>query len=141
MSRLLTALGLLAVAFYLIFLSPPLVFLAAATLMSLLCYREFAALVAGHGIRTPALFGIIAGLVFLFCPQQYLVTALMLTVIATFIAALKFDSLRDVLPQVGSMLLAAFYTFAPWRFAIDLRAASIHLLFFGLALNWAGDPW
>jgi phosphatidate cytidylyltransferase len=28
---------------------------------------------------------------------------------------------------------------APWRFAVDLRNASIHLLFFALAVNWVGD--
>ena len=35
--------------------------------------------------------------------------------------------------------MGAFYTFAPWRFAVDLRAVSVHLLFFALALNWVGD--
>ncbi len=40
---------------------------------------------------------------------------------------------------MASAFLGAFYTFAPWRFAIDLRSISVHLLFFALALNWVGD--
>jgi phosphatidate cytidylyltransferase len=59
--------------------------------------------------------------------------------ICSFIAALRQDNLRDVLPQVASAFMGAFYAFAPWRFAIDLRAVSVHLLFFALALNWVGD--
>ena len=35
--------------------------------------------------------------------------------------------------------MGVFYAFVPWRFAIDLRAVSVHLLFFALALNWVGD--
>ena len=138
MSRLLTAIALLAVAFYLIFWAPKFVFLGAAILMSLLCYREYSDLVAGHGIQRPGLYGIAAGLLLFFLPQYVLVGTTLLVMVA-FVTALRAENLKDVLPQVACAVLGAFYTFAPWRFSADLRVVSIHLLFFALALNWAGD--
>jgi phosphatidate cytidylyltransferase len=47
--------------------------------------------------------------------------------------------LREILTSVACTFLGSFYTFAPWRFSIDLRRESVHLLFFALALNWIGD--
>jgi phosphatidate cytidylyltransferase len=145
MRRLITAIGLLAIAFYLIFLAPHVIFLAGALCMSLLCYWEFGKLVAAHSIPAPGVYGLIAGLVILFWPQIALFAGISLPagltvlMIAAFIASLRHANLRDVLPAVACVLLGAFYAFAPWRFAIDLRKESVHLLFFALALNWAGD--
>jgi len=144
MKRLITAIGLLAVAFYLIFLSPGPVFLAAALVMSFLCYREYANLVVGHSIPNPGWVGLAAGLFLVFWPHVIrsaglLLPALALLVILMFISALRLPDLTRTLPYVSCSLLGAFYTFAPWRFAIDLRNESIHLVFFALALNWAGD--
>ncbi len=138
MNRVLTALGLIAVALYLVFWSHPYVFLGAATLMSLLCYREFSDLVVAHGIRKPAAFGLLAGLLILFWPAHALIGVTLVGILA-FAMALRFDSLRDVLPAVACSLLGAFYTFAPWHYAVELRERSVHLLFFALSLNWAGD--
>ncbi len=138
MKRLLTAIGLLAAAFYLIFWAPQLIFLGAALLMSFLCYREYSGLVAAHEIKRPGVFGILAGILILFAPQYTLIGVTVLVLLA-FIAALRLEDMRHVLPQVACVLLGAFYTFAPWRFSVDLRALSVHLLFFALALNWAGD--
>lgn len=138
MSRVATALALIVVALYLVFWAGPYVFLGAAALMSILCFREYSELVARHGIKAPLVPGLAAGIVVLFWPQ-YLLVGLTLIVICALTYALRFDELRDVLPNVASALLAAFYTFAPWHFAIELRKMSVHLLFFALALNWAGD--
>lgn len=145
MSRLITAIGLLVLALYLIFFAPYTVFLAAALLMSLLCYWEFGKLAAAHGIPAPSVCGLIAGLFILFGPQIPrfgsigVLCALTVVTIIAFITLLRQPNLRDVLPGVACVLLGAFYTFAPWRFSIDLRRQSVHLLFFALALNWAGD--
>jgi phosphatidate cytidylyltransferase len=139
MSRLLTGLGLVAVAYYLVFWAPQLVFLAATVLMSVLCFREFHDLIGRHGIERPGLFSLAGGLSLLFLPTAYafLITALIM--VAAFVAALRFAELRDLGPYVAGVLLGMFYTVAPWRFAIELRALSVHILFFALALNWAGD--
>jgi phosphatidate cytidylyltransferase len=138
MNRVLTAIGLVLVAAYLVFWAPQPVFLAAATLMSLLCYREYSDLVAGHGIQRPGIYGVLAGLLLFFLPHFALIGTTLLVMFA-FVTALRADYLKDVLPQVACAFLGAFYTFGPWRFSADLRNFSVHLLFFALALNWAGD--
>lgn len=138
MKRVVTAIALIAVAIYLIFWASHPIFMAAAASMSLLCYWEYSGLVAQHGIPRPGVLGILAGLLVLFRPEETLISIALLVVIAI-TTSLRFLNLRDILPSVACMLLGVFYTFAPWRFAADLRQASIHLLFFALALNWAGD--
>lgn len=138
MKRLLTAIGLIALAFYLIFFAPHVVFLIAAVAMGCLCYFEYSGLVKRYGIQTYEAFGFVCGLVILFRPEYTLLGVVILSV-AALTRSLAIENLRDLLPLVACSLFGAFYAFAPWRFAIDLRAASVHLLFFALALNWAGD--
>ncbi|MGH9640521.1 MAG: phosphatidate cytidylyltransferase [Bryobacteraceae bacterium] len=138
MKRVLTAAALIPLAIYLIFWSPDWLFMLAAAAMSLICYSEYAGLVSEHGIRRPGALGIAAGLLLLFWPQ-FIVVELTGIAILAFIAALKSANLADILPYVGAVLMGAFYTCAPWLLAVDLRYESVHLLFFALALNWAGD--
>jgi phosphatidate cytidylyltransferase len=112
--------------------------------MSVLGYREYADLVKGHAIPRPGVFGFLAGNFILFWPTtpphgMSLLMVISILTVAAFITSLRYANLRDVLPQVACAFLGAFYTFAPWRFAAELRHQSIHLLFFALALNWAGD--
>jgi len=145
MSRLITAIGLLAIALYLIFLAPQAVFLSAAICMSLLCYWEYAGLVAGHSIPKPGVLGLASGMFILLWPETTpipgitLLPGLTILILLAFLTTLRFSNLSDILPAVACALLGAFYAFAPWRFAIDLRHESVHLLFFALALSWAGD--
>jgi phosphatidate cytidylyltransferase len=138
MQRLVTAIALIPVALYLIFWAPVWLFITAAAIMSLLCYWEYSGLVAGYGSRRPGLLGILSGLVILLRPQ-YTSLAITLLVAIGLVVFLKNTDVREMLPQVAYALFGAFYTFAPWRFAIDLRRISIHLVFFALALNWIGD--
>ena len=65
MKRLVTAVALIAVAVYLIFVAPEFVFMAAALLMGLLCYLEFSGLVEKYGIQKQRTFGIVLGLLIL----------------------------------------------------------------------------
>ncbi len=144
MKRLITAIGLLAVGVLLIFVVPQPVFVAAACGMGLLCYREYSQLVSAHRIAKPGPIGIAGGLLCIFWPQASTLipnslSLLVLFTIAALIAALRLSNLRDILPHAGAVILGALYAFAPWRFAIDLRAQSVHLVFFALSLNWAGD--
>ncbi len=144
MNRLVTAIGLIAIALYLIFFSPAFVFALAALAMSLLCYREYSALVVAHGIPSPAWLGMLGGICILFWPQtatpqgDFLSILALLSIIA-FVVAMRLAELATILPYVSCTVLGAVYTFAPWRFSIDLRKESVHLLFFALGLNWAGD--
>lgn len=144
MQRVLTAIGLLAVAFYLIFLSSERAFLVAAVVTGWLCYREYSGLVVAHRIPSPGWLGALCGVYVIVGPQFLPATAaflpgLALATVLLFIAALRFSTLTDIFPYVAAALLGALYTFAPWRAAIELRVHSVHLLFFALALNWAGD--
>jgi phosphatidate cytidylyltransferase len=145
MRRLITAIGLLVFACYLIFFSPASVFFAAALLMSLLCFREFSSLISSHQFPAPGWLAVLGGLTVLFGPElihsQPLGTLVILSllVISTFVAALRLQDLRSILPYTSCVLLSVLYTFAPWRFAVELRRQSVHLLFFALALNWIGD--
>ncbi len=138
MNRLLTALALIALAGYLVGWAPQPVFIAGALAFSAFCFWEYSGLVAAQGIRRPGVFGWLIGLVLIFAPQYTLLGASLL-LLGSLMYALREDNLRDVLPGVAAAFFGAFYTFAPWRFAIDLRAISVHLLFFALALNWVGD--
>jgi phosphatidate cytidylyltransferase len=138
MKRAATAILLIAVAMYLIFWAPDWLFLAAACCMGLLCYSEYAGLVAAHGIPRPRIFGILGGLLLLLWPEEA-VTSLTLLAALGLATALGRSDLRSVLPQVSAAFFGILYAFAPWRFATLLRSESKHWLFFGLALNWAGD--
>lgn len=123
---------------YLVFFAPNWLYFIAALLMSVICYWEYSGLVAAYGIRRPGLLGIFSGLVILFRPNYTLLGVTLLVAIALILFLQKVD-LREILPQVACALFGAFYTFAPWRFSIDLRKISVHLLFFALAVNWLGD--
>ena len=138
MKRLVTAVALLAFAVYLIWFAPHEVFVAGALVFALLCYREFCGLVVAHGIPRPDIWGMLAGLSIVFLSQELLLSVSVLAVLALMFS-LRRDILREILPQVACEFFGALYAFAPWRFAIDLRNVSVHLLFFALALNWVGD--
>jgi phosphatidate cytidylyltransferase len=138
MSRVITALALVALALYLVFWAADWGFELAAVCMGLLCYWEYSGLVAAHGIPKSLLFGPLAGLLMLLRPDQ-LIPGMGLLVIVALIAALRFANPRDILPSVASAFFGSFYTFLPWLFAIRLRRESVHLVFFALALNWIGD--
>jgi phosphatidate cytidylyltransferase len=138
MNRVVTALGLIAIAVYLVGWSPTPLFVAAALFFGLFCYWEYSGLVAAQMIPRPGPLGWLTGLLIIFFPAFALPGASVL-LLCSFVAGLRRDNLRDVLPYVACSFMGAFYAFAPWRFAIDLRAVSVHLLFFALALNWVGD--
>ena len=139
MKRLVTAVALLAFAVYLIWLAPHAVFVAGAVFMALVCYREFSGLVSAHGIEKPGLWGLLAGLLIFWRPGDLLLVGLSVLAILALGFSLRHETLSNILPQVACEFFGSLYTFAPWRFAIDLRTVSVHLLFFALALNWVGD--
>lgn len=138
MTRLVTALALIAVAIYLIFFAPTPIFMGGALCFSLLCYLEFSGLVARYGIPNPGVFGVLAGVVILFWPQ-YTLLGMALLIVVVLSAALGREDAREILPYAACLVFGTLYCFAPWRFAADLRHIGIHLLFFALALNWIGD--
>jgi phosphatidate cytidylyltransferase len=134
MKRILTALALFPLAFYGTFWAPYWGFFAIVAGVALLCFYEYAGIVAGHGIERPGLLAYVAGVLLLFNPSPVVLVA-----VALLTLALRLDALPQVLPSAGAALLGIVYVFGAWRAAIDLHAISPYWLLFALAINWVGD--
>jgi|SRR5215472_8703191 len=138
MTRILTAIILIPTFCYVVLWAPELAFLAAAAIVALLCFHEYANLVALHQIPKPGVFGYAAGLLILFLPEKD-ATFFVLIAILGLALSLRSHELSAVLGSAGALLLGVAYVFGSLRCAIELRAISPYWLFFGLSLNWAGD--
>jgi phosphatidate cytidylyltransferase len=106
--------------------------------VGLLCYYEYAGIVAAYGAGKPGPAGYAAGLIILLAQPD---PALLLTLLALLVLALNLGvtDLRKSLPLAAATLFGVVYVFAVWRTAIFLRARSPYWLLFALALNWVGD--
>jgi phosphatidate cytidylyltransferase len=138
MVRLLTALALIVLALYLIWLAPESVFIAAALAFGCFCYWEFGNIALAHNIERPGLIGFLIGICIIVFPQQTFLCCVLLLLMQLALS-LRFPDLRKILPAASALFAGAVYAFAPWHFAVELRRVSPHLLFFALALNWIGD--
>ena len=138
MTRIFTAIGLVVFAVYLVFFAPQPVFVAGALLMSLLCYWEFGNLAVAQSILRPGLLGVALGIALVLRPQDALL-ATTLWFLVQLTLGLRRSNLREIAPEAAATIFGAFYCFAPWRYAVDLRAVNPQVLFFALALNWVGD--
>ena len=134
MLRLVTALFLIPAVTWVIFAAPNPAFYAVVALFAILCYREYLALVAAHGLLNFLPVGYAAGLVLLADPSWAVLLAA-----AGLGLSLRNTDLAQVLKSGGAFALGLLYVFGAWRAAIDLRAFGPHWLFFAVALNWAGD--
>ena len=134
MLRLVTAILLIPVVTWVIFVAPHPVFYGVVALLAVLCYREYTALVAHHGLLNFVPVGYAAGLVLLAEPSW---AVLMAGLGLAF--SLRNAELSDVLKSGGAFALGVLYVFGAWRSAIDLHGVGAHWLFFAVALNWAGD--
>ena len=138
MKRVLTALLLIPVFLYLILWAPYWAFLFAVAGVSVLCFREYANLVALHQLAKPGLYGYAAGLLVLFLPARDF-TFVVLVAIFAMALALRLQDLAKAIPSAGALVLGVLYVFGSLRCAIQLRAISAYWLFFALSLNWVGD--
>lgn len=138
MKRVLTALLLIPIFCYLILWSRQWAFLAAVAIVCVLLFREYADLVARHGIEKPGLFGYAAGLLILFVPGRDAAFFVLVAILAMSLA-LRSCELANALPTAGALVLGVLYIFGTMRCAIELRAIQAYWLFFALSLNWVGD--
>ena len=134
MKRVLTALVLALVAFYSIFLAPPMVFAAVVAAMAILCYSEFAGIAKANGVEGPLWLGYAAGLIAMWRPDT-----LPILVVVLLTASLKLADLSKVMGFVGTTALGAIYIFLAWRWAYELREINRYWLLFALSINWVGD--
>jgi len=142
MKRLITGLILTPLFFWIVALSPDLVFLLALAAVGLICLYEFFGILAARFPdfenlqRNPA--GYAAGLFLLILPSH---EGLFLTLFAllALVLTLRSRDLAAVLPLAGGLLLGVLYIFGPWRAGVSLRAIGPWWMLFALAINWAGD--
>lgn len=134
MKRILTAAVLTAFALYSIFLAPQPVFVAIVLAMACLCYHEFAGLARAGGVEGPLWIGYAAG-----AAAMADTSFVPLAVLAVMTLALGLRDYSKALAFSSVVVLACFYIFAAWGYAVPLRARSAWWLLFALAINWVGD--
>ena len=138
MKRILSALLLIPLILYTVIWAHPLFLLAVVAAVSLVCYYEYAGIVAGYGIPKPGPLGYAAGLALLAIPGQESIVVVVVTLLGLTLA-MSTPDLAKGLPRAAALVLGVIYIFGCWRYAIPLRAASPHWLLFALVLNWVGD--
>ncbi|MDX2267700.1 MAG: phosphatidate cytidylyltransferase [Bryobacter sp.] len=142
MKRLLTAAWLIPFGYSSIFLSPQPIFVFIVAVLALLCYREYVRLVQHQGLAAFPLPGAVLGVLLLVRPNLAWTDFLVLSIVALGLSLRSVDGehgFRGSFASAAAFTLGILYIFTAWRAAIGLRALSPHWLFFGVALNWAGD--
>lgn len=138
MKRILTALVLLPTFLYIVVWAPHWLFLSALAIVAVLCFYEYSGLVTHHKIRTPGIFGYVAGLLIVFLPQPDIIFVVLIAILALALA-MNSRELADALPFAAALLLGVIYVFGCLRSAIGLRLLSPYWLLFALSVNWVGD--
>lgn len=138
MKRVVTALLLIPFFIYIVLWAPSWAFLVTVSAVAVLCFREYANLVALHGIAKPNVFGYVAGLLVLLLPGKDGVFFVLIALLAMSLA-LRSREMAQALPDAAALLLGVAYVFGSLRSAVELRAINPYWLFFALSLNWAGD--
>ena len=138
MTRVATGLVLLGIFLYIVVWSPPPLFLVVVAIVGVLCFHEYAGLVANHNLRAPGLFGYAGGLLFLFLPRPDFVFIVLIALLALALA-LTSRELADALPFAAALVFGVVYVFGCLRAGIGLRSLSPFWLFFALSENWIGD--
>jgi phosphatidate cytidylyltransferase len=138
MTRILTALVLIPTFCYLIIWANTWLFLAAATVVGLLCFREYGDIAALHGMGKSGLLGYAAGVLVLLLPGRDAAWYALLAVLAMTLA-LRSREMAGTLREAAALLLGVAYVFGSLRCGVELRLMSPYWLFFALSLNWVGD--
>jgi phosphatidate cytidylyltransferase len=138
MKRIVTALLLIPFFCYIVLWAPSWAFLVTVAAVAVLCFREYADLVALHGIAKPNVFGYVAGLLVLLLPGKDGAFFVLIAILAMALA-LRSREMVQALPDAAALLLGVAYVFGSLRTAVELRAIGVYWLFFALSLNWVGD--
>jgi len=138
MSRVLTAAVLIPAVTYVAIWGHFYLFLAVLAAVALLCFREYCAIVAAHGIIPPGPVGYAAGLAVLLVPEHGLLLATIVA-LAALALAMRSPELSRALPRAAALTFGVLYVFGAWKAGIGLRAIGPYWLFFALTLSWVGD--
>src|SRR6266478_1151268 len=145
MKRVLTGLILIPTFAYVTIWAPLQVFLAAAAIVGLLSFREYAGLVAHHNLRPPGLSGYVAGLLLLLLPLEPTLIFVVLIALLALALAITSGDLAQALPFAATLVLGVLYVFGCLRAGVDLRRLTPlnthgeYWLFFALSVSWIGD--
>ncbi len=138
MKRVLTAVLLAPLIVWVVVWGPVWSFYLVLAAVALICFHEYAGIVAGYGIERPGPIGYAAGLILLFAERDPLLLVILLALVALGLS-MGVSDLSKCLPKAASLFLGVIYIFGAWRCAIPLRALSPDWLMFALALAWIGD--
>ncbi len=138
MKRVLTAAWLVPFGTYSIFFAPHWLFVCIVAMLAVFCYREVSRIIAHQGLESWSWTGYVAGIAVLLLPDPIWAVLPLLPVLALALGLRQAD-LKIGFASAGAFLLGIFYVFGAWRCGIGLHSISPHWLFFGAALNWAGD--
>ncbi len=138
MKRILTAVLVAPLVVYAVGWAHFYFFLAVVASVAVLCYYEYAEIVAAYGIGKPGPLGYAAGLALLLVPREpeFLIT---LAALFALCLALPAGDLAKGLPRAAALLFGVVYIFGSWRVAILLWERGRWWLLFALLLNWIGD--
>ncbi len=123
MKRVVTGLILIPVFAYVTLWAPQQVFLSAAAIVGLLCFREYAGLVANHNFRAPGLFGYVAGMLVLFLPLDPSLIFIVLIALLAMALAIASRDLSHALPFAAMLVLGVLYVFGCLRLRPKENAA------------------
>ena len=138
MKRVLTALGLIPVAAWVVLAADGWIFLAVLVIAACLSFCEYNSIAEGYGFGAPGVVGYGAGLLFLVwwdVPWPVLVAVTLIAMAMT----MREDDLAHALPRAALLVVGVIYVFGCWKCARPLRAINPHWLMYGLMLNWVGD--
>lgn len=140
MRRVLTALALIPLTLWVVFLANWWVFAAVVAAIACLCFHEYRALAGAYGFGAPHPLTYLAGVLLLLVKQGpwpwLLIVAVCLFALAF---AMRARDLAHALPQAALLLMGLVYVFGCWKCAILVREKNVHWLMYALLVNWAGD--
>ena len=140
MRRVLTALILIPLVVYVVFLANAWLFAGVVAAVACICFYEYRNLANGYGFGEPHWLGYIAGLLLLFVTRAPWTWMLFLGACLIALAlAMDAGNLAHALPRAALLLLGLVYVFGCWKCAIVMRERSPHWLMYSLLVNWAGD--
>lgn len=139
MKRVLTALLLIPVTTYIVLMGPDWLLWLVACAVAVLCFHEYEALAATHGIARLGMPGYLAGVLLLVPLEREALVVVAVLAVFALLSAMRSDDLAKVLPQAAALAFGVVYVFGAWRSAILLGTTNRYWLFYALVLTWVGD--
>jgi phosphatidate cytidylyltransferase len=140
MKRVLTALLLIPIVYYLVFYGPGLIVRGVLAAAAMLCLHEFFLLSKHRGFPPFFVLGYATGAVFVVMPQlAQPIAFIVLTMLLMMLGLVPPRPIMAVYGATASTLFGLIYVCGPFALGGLLHDASPHWLFLVLLLAWVGD--